>query len=233
MSYTKTAWEDTTLRSARLMDHLESQWTTIAAEADAHNHDTRYYTKTLADTTFYSTSYYTGFDADLVDGEHLAGLVAEILPIGAIMIWSGSDSDVPDGWYVCDGTAHGGYTTPNLTERFVTGAGGSYAVGDTGGPATYDGTITPTGAVTIGDHTLITAELPSHTHPYSEYYSPVNNHIASSTSTYYTSVTSTTHTINEQSDGNGAHGHTGSTATIDAIDPRPAYYSLYYIMKCE
>lgn len=231
MAYIKTTWTDTTLRSARAMNHMEAQWTAIQSDADSHDHDDRYYTKTLADTTFYSTSYYTGFDADLLDGSHLDDIIGAVMPIGAIMIWSGSDGDVPTGWYVCDGNAHNGYTTPNLVERFVIGAGGSYSPGDTGGPATWNGTITPTGTVAIGNHILTTSEIPSHTHEYTEYYNPSND---CSNSGPYSPRTdhADARTAGNQDTGGSAHGHTGSTISINAIDPRPRYYSLYYIMKC-
>lgn len=205
----------------------------MKAIADAHNHDTRYYTKALADTTFFSTTYYTGFDADLIDGAQLSSLVSSILPIGAIMIWSGSDGDVPDSWYVCDGNAHAGKTTPNLVERFVIGAGGSYSVNATGGPATWNGTITPTGSVTIGDHAVTTAELPAHTHTYTENYGPIlGRGSLYGDDTYYGTASRSTSVANQDT-GGSAHGHTGSTASFTAIDPRPAWYSLYYIMKCE
>ena len=54
-----------------------------------------------------------------------------IFVTGMIMLWSGSIASVPTGWYLCNG-ANG---TPNLTNRFVMGAGSSYAVGATGGTA--------------------------------------------------------------------------------------------------
>lgn len=235
MTYTKnyTAWSNTDPITSAAMNSLESQWTLMKALADAHNHDSRYYEKSIADTTFFSTSYFTGFDADLIDGSQLSSLVSSILPIGAIMIWSGTDSNMPDGWYVCDGNAHGGYTTPNLIEQFVIGAGGAYAVGASGGPATWNGTITPTGSVTVGAHALTTAELPAHTHSWAEYYGVADAYTSEYGGPVYVSNASRNTTIDYQDDGNGTHGHTGSTASFTAIDPRPAWYSLYYIMKCE
>ena len=50
---------------------------------------------------------------------------------GMIMLWSGSTGTVPSGWRLCDG----GGGTPNLMNRFVVGAGSSYAVNATGGSA--------------------------------------------------------------------------------------------------
>lgn len=51
------------------------------------------------------------------------------IPAGVITLWSGSASSVPAGWFLCDG----GNGTPDLTDRFVVGAGVSYAPGDEGG----------------------------------------------------------------------------------------------------
>lgn len=51
------------------------------------------------------------------------------LPLGSIIIWSGSKSTIPSGWQICDGNNG----TPDLRQRFVLGAGGGYAQGTTGG----------------------------------------------------------------------------------------------------
>jgi microcystin-dependent protein len=71
--------------------------------------------------------------------------VQNALPVGLITLWSGSIASIPSGWALCDGTAG----TPNLRDRFVVGAGSTYAVGDTGGFNTI---------------TLDTTQIPSHTH---------------------------------------------------------------------
>ena len=71
--------------------------------------------------------------------------VNAILPSGCIVLWSGSIASIPAGWILCNGS--GG--SPDLRDRFVVGAGSSYAVDSTGGEST---------------HTLTTAEMPSHTH---------------------------------------------------------------------
>jgi hypothetical protein len=51
------------------------------------------------------------------------------VPCGVIVMWSGSSSSIPSGWYLCDGNNG----TPDLTDRFIVGAGGDYSPGDTGG----------------------------------------------------------------------------------------------------
>ena len=234
MPYTKyhEAWAGTDDLTGAAWNHIETQWDFIKAEADAHNHDTRYYTKTLADATFFTTTFYTGFDADKIDGSHFSDLVAAAMPIGAIMIWSGTDANVPTNWHICDGGTYGGYATPDLRDRFVVGAGSTYAVNATGGPATWNGTITPTGTVTVGNHALTTSEIPSHTHGYTEYYNLFGCYKNEYATGHWTGPTSRAASINNQNvGGGGAHGHTGSTASFNAIDPRGPWYSLYHIMK--
>jgi len=235
MAYTKfhDPWTALHELSGEALNHIETQWALAKIDIDAHNHDTRYYPKATADITFFSTSFYTGFDCDTVDGQHFSDLVAAVMPLGAIMIHSGTDATVPTGWHICDGGTYGGKVSPDLRDRFVIGAGGAYAVNATGGPATWNGTITPTGSPTIGDHALTTAELPAHTHDFHEHYAQrtLYSSLYGGPTWQYTSTTA--QTINAQATGDGAHGHTGSTASINGVDPRPLFYSLYYIMKYE
>lgn len=49
--------------------------------------------------------------------------------IGAIGLWSGTVGTIPSGWSLCDGTNG----TPDLTDKFVVGAGDTYPVAGTGG----------------------------------------------------------------------------------------------------
>ena len=67
------------------------------------------------------------------------------IPVGGIIMWSGSIATIPPGWWLCDGTVG----TPDLRDRFLVGAGNTYSPGNTGGAAS---------------HTLTTAQLPSHAH---------------------------------------------------------------------
>lgn len=60
------------------------------------------------------------------------------IPKGGIIMWSGPVDAIPDGWVLCDKTNTVAYGTPDLTDRFIVGAGkgtgliadGSYKVGD-------------------------------------------------------------------------------------------------------
>jgi microcystin-dependent protein len=71
--------------------------------------------------------------------------VQSFIPVGVITLWSGSIASIPSGWALCNGSAG----TPDLRDRFVVGAGSTYAVGATGGANTV---------------TLDTTQIPSHTH---------------------------------------------------------------------
>ncbi|MCK9570407.1 phage tail protein [Candidatus Pacearchaeota archaeon] len=209
-------------------NHIETQWAAIQSDADIHSHDSRYYPKATADSTFFSLTFYTGFDCDLLDGQHFSDLLATVMPLGAIMIWSGTDANVPSGWHICDGGTYGGKVSPDLRDRFVIGAGGDYAVGATGGPATWNGNCSISGTVTIGDHALTTDEIPSHNHEYTEYYNVYN--VGTYLGTMYGNPVYRNTAVGNQDTGGGAHGHPGSTIS-GTFDPRPLYHSLYYIMK--
>lgn len=53
------------------------------------------------------------------------------IPSGGIIMWSGSTSNIPSGWTLCNGSNG----TPNLIDRFVVGAGGAYNPNVIGGSA--------------------------------------------------------------------------------------------------
>ena len=60
---------------------------------------------------------------------------------GHICIWNGLIADIPFGWALCDGTNG----TPDLRDRFIVGAGDTYAVNDGGGARTHTHTFTSDG----------------------------------------------------------------------------------------
>jgi len=68
---------------------------------------------------------------------------SNLFQTGMIILWSGSTATIPSGWILCNGNSG----APNLTDRFVLGAGSTFAVGTTGGSAT-----------------ITTANMPAHTH---------------------------------------------------------------------
>ena len=63
------------------------------------------------------------------DGSNLTDVPG--VPVGGIIMWSGATNNIPSGWALCDGNNG----TPNLQDKFIVGAGSSYAVDATGGSA--------------------------------------------------------------------------------------------------
>ncbi len=127
------------------------------------------------------------------------------VPQGVIAMWSGSIKNIPSGWALCDGKNG----TPDLRNRFIVGAGNSYAIGNTGGEK---------------EVVLTIAQMPRHDHGVMEYAGPwksgvtnLNAHISASTNGWSSSFTSFT--------GGNTNGETV------AHENRPPYYALAYIMK--
>lgn len=69
-------------------------------------------------------------------------LPLSMVPLGGIVVWSGAVLDIPENWQLCDGTNG----TPDLRNRFLVGAGDTYAVDAVGGSLTH------THAVDLGSH---------------------------------------------------------------------------------
>jgi hypothetical protein len=63
------------------------------------------------------------------------------IPSGGIIIWSGAIIDIPAGYVLCDGNNG----SPDLRDKFIVGAGSTYAVGASGGSATHTHTFTSSG----------------------------------------------------------------------------------------
>ncbi len=146
-----------------------------------------------------------------------APVVTPSLPTGAIILWSGSIGAIPSGYTICDGTL----STPDLRDRFIVGAGSTYAVGATGGSA--DSIIvshTHTATSTVTD--------PTHTHnTYGNYGGGgnpggslnINNPGGQNMATTAASTGITVATTNT------ATGVSGTGAN------NPLFYALAYIMK--
>jgi len=68
-------------------------------------------------------------------------------PSGVICLWYGAIIDIPVGWVICDGTAG----TPDLRDKFIVGAGDTYAVAAVGGAVNHDHNFTTNGH----NHTVV------------------------------------------------------------------------------
>ena len=171
------------------------------------------------------------------DGSNLTGIEAFVT--GMIILWSGASNNIPSGFVLCDGSNN----TPDLRGRFVVGFSNTdsdYDVDDTGGNK---------------NTTLSTSQLPSHTHTFTTGDPSISltgsvNVISESfagfggsASGVFTKVGGFTRGGTPGSpDSNacgafnfqGTHTHSGTTNTTgsgNAIENRPPYYALCYIMK--
>ena len=139
----------------------------------------------------------------------VATAVSGAFPSGGIIIWSGSVASIPSGWYLCNGSNG----TPDLRDKFVVGAGSTYAVADTGGSAN----------ATVVSHTHTITD-PGHNHTYNTY-GQLNVGTGSGTDVFAVPVTS----ANTGSKTTGitvdSAGSSGTNANL------PPYYALAYIMK--
>jgi microcystin-dependent protein len=115
------------------------------------------------------------------------------VPSGGIILWSGSAGSIPSGWFLCDGSNG----TPDLRNRFVVGAGSSYAVGATGGADSV---------------TLSTSQIPSHSHSFSATTGGSGSHSHGFSATTGGSG-SHSHGFSATTGGSGSHSHTYSGTT--------------------
>jgi microcystin-dependent protein len=174
--------------------------------------------------------------------------VQSALPSVVIVMWSGSVAAIPSGWLLCDGTN----STPDLRDRFLVGAGNTYAVGATGGanavslsaseiPAhshTFSGT---TGAMNQNNVHSHSVNDPGHSHGFdlraSDRTGAGNGAIQGpNTATMTGNGTfgaGTGISINAV-DINHTHNFSGTTSSFgsgSAHENRPPYYALCFIMK--
>ncbi len=134
-----------------------------------------------------------------------------IIPVGGIIMWSGSVTNVPAGWAICDGFNG----TPNLSGRFVLGAGAGVnlaprAVGDRGGEE---------------NHALSAAEMPTHSHS-----------ISVNTVGYSSSWNGSAEATAAPGEGrnNGWRTWWSNTAGSGAAhNNMPPFYALAYIMRVQ
>lgn len=136
-----------------------------------------------------------------------------LMPRGMIMVWSGPVSTIPAGWALCNGQNG----TPNLQDRFISGAGSEYRVGVTGGKNSIS---------------LTSDQLPSHTHnvimhQQSDILNTANSGRCPGRPTWSCGSVES-HLPNDKYKLSLTLSNTGKNAPIDI---RPEYFALCYIMK--
>lgn len=140
------------------------------------------------------------------------------LPSGVIMLWSGSVASIPSGWVLCNGSN----STPDLRDKFIVGAGSTYAVNATGGSA--DAIVV---SHTHSASSTSTVTDPGHRHSLSSAGTASgsgDNEIRSGPGSFLTSTETTGITV-ATSTTVSSTGSSGTNANL------PPYYALAYIMK--
>ena len=131
------------------------------------------------------------------------------IPVGGIILWSGSVASIPSGWLLCNGA----YSTPDLTNRFIIGAGNTYNPAAAGGSADA---IVPSHTHTITD--------PGHFHSYTTYTPSVPQSNGANQNPVITAGSSST--------GTKTTGITIDTTGVSPVGTNmPPYYALCYIIK--
>ena len=172
------------------------------------------------------------------NGSGLSGIEAFVT--GMIILWYGNTGNIPTGFVLCDGNN----STPDLRDRFVVGAGSGYSPNNTGGSSSV---------------TLSTSQLPSHNHSVSVSGTTSNKSLTgdiTKISECYNVAGGATGVFTKKGTGNSpvtgassnsptagvdfdaSHDHTftasgtsGNQGSGVAIENRPPYYALCYIMK--
>lgn len=192
-------------------------------------------------------------------------------PIASVIMWAGASADVPDGYLLCNGasilrasypdlftllgTTFGSadgthFTLPDLRDKFVIGAGGSYSRGASGGNATAN--IEHSHTIPSHAHTLS-----NHSHDQGDLIAQIDfdsgglyyNNIASSASwtadvrnTYSQGEGAVSSSRSQAVDvtgnvGSGGSGNTGNYSGVSgnggstSLSILPPYLGLYYIIK--
>lgn len=146
-------------------------------------------------------------------GDHWKNLLIQanmdfnlIYPVGSIYM-STNDTD-PSILF--------GGTWERLEDKFLLGAGQTYTAGDTGGSATH--------LHSTGNHTLTVAEMPSHSHKYTDYYNVPKG--SGYKCVAFNLNEDPTGLSVQATGGNGAHNH-GNTGNASSLPP----YIVVYMWK--
>jgi hypothetical protein len=178
----------------------------------------------LSDGFFYKFVLSDANDVVIQTYDNLYGIVdaqppsATPIPAGGILLWSGSIGSIPAGYVLCNGNNG----TPDLRDRFIVGAGSTYAVDATGGSAdaiVVSHTHTATSVVTDPGHVhggipVSSNDVGNNAPSYREGANQSGFTVTGSATTGITVATT-----------NASAGTSGTNANL------PPYYALCYIMK--
>ena len=145
-------------------------------------------------------------------GDEDTGVPGSGIPSGVIVMWSGSVSDIPFGWKLCngEGVLNNGSRVPDLRGRFVVGYDSrdlDYSkIGGFGGSKNV---------------TLTEAQMPRHQH----YVKEVNPHDVGR------GEKNKDFSVGSFDDSGGTMKYTSYKGDGEAHENRPPYYVLAYIIK--
>jgi hypothetical protein len=145
------------------------------------------------------------------------------IPLGGIIMWSGTHAAIPNGWALCDGSTDNGHTTPNLRDRFVIGSGGAYSPKTTGGSSTV---------------TLTKNNIPAHDHKFDDHFFSSNTPDGAlwGTGSGRTFVSAGVHGADGSDNSNNYIYYKERTTEKEGNGtavtlPKPPFYALAFIMR--
>lgn len=200
----------------------------LKASAKAEIPNSSYFTE----TSLSSESNYT--DATKKDAlprstikliRYSAESTSSSVPQGSIIPWYGSSENIPNGFALCDGKNG----TPDLRDKFLVGAGASYALGNIGGASSV---LLSEDNIANHRHLMFVPEYRTLGRGYfyqsltnSTYVSVGGNSSSGSCEEKYNMVAAASSVPSI-----GLTGYAG-TNHPKPFDNRPPYYALYYLMK--
>jgi hypothetical protein len=229
-------WVATDTLTTTELNNFETIYDNNYAYIQSHIHDSLFETQTEMNAKYWWTGndgHGSGADADSIEygTGNISGaqLAAYSVKKGLIVMWAGAIVDIPAPWHLCDGTSG----TINLTNKFIVGAGDTFAALTEGG----SNTIAPSGTLTINTHQLTSAELAAHNHPFKDisvtaWSGPSGTQMAGAAVSGKPETSTAGST--PSAGGDGLHGHStaeGSLITGTGASVMPYYYALAYIQK--
>lgn len=171
------------------------------------------------------------------------------VPIGCILMWSGDEDKIPDGWALCDGGTYNNKKTPDLRGRFIVGVNRTVS-----GTTKANSNLSIYSPNTTGGeerHKLLKSEMPNHTHAFvmdnqvGEYDVPKsrdqdtngkNSGWMDAGTGYKSSFSSgdkkqARRYFTGTAGGDATDTVVGSDGYAEAHENRPPYYALCFIMK--
>jgi microcystin-dependent protein len=189
---------------------LDTEFTAIAA-AVASKSDSN--SPTFTGTPLAPTAASGTNNTQIATTAFATTVAAAAFPVGGIIMWSGSVASIPSGWALCNGSNG----TPDLRNRFVVGAGSTYAVAATGGSAD---------AIVVSHTHTATVTDPGHNHSAARLQTSFG--ITQGPSVFGVCEQTTSITTTNTTGITVSNSTTGSSGTNANLPP---YYALAYIIK--